>query len=138
MTDERFRPFRDMSKKTFAGRHDSRLAAANCLCALLAALTFLSACSQFAHAQDYPAKAVRIIVPFAAGGPNDLAVRPVAPRLSEYLGQPFVVDYRAGANGIIGSELVARSAPDGYTLLVISSSFAIQLTPFPYRNGTAT
>jgi tripartite-type tricarboxylate transporter receptor subunit TctC len=78
-----------------------------------------------AAAQSYPAKPVRFIVPFAAGGPNDSAVRPLSQKLQELLGQPFIVDYRAGANGIIGSEYVAKSAPDGYTLLVISSSFTI-------------
>jgi tripartite-type tricarboxylate transporter receptor subunit TctC len=84
----------------------------------------------YACAQDYPAKAVRIIVPFAPGGPNDLVVRPVAQKLLELLGQPFVVDYRAGANGIIGTELVAKSASDGYTLLVISSSFTINASTY--------
>lgn len=79
----------------------------------------------FAHAQDFPVKAVRIIVPFAPGGPNDLVVRPLAQKLHELTGQPFIVDYRAGANGIIGTELVAKAAPDGYTLLVVSSSFTI-------------
>jgi tripartite-type tricarboxylate transporter receptor subunit TctC len=78
-----------------------------------------------AHAQDYPAKPVRVIVPFPPGGPNDLVIRPVAPRLQEYLGQPFIVDNRAGANGIIGSELVAKAPPDGHALLVVSSSFTI-------------
>ena len=90
----------------------------------------LFAIGGWAHAQEYPAKAVRIIVPFAPGGPNDLAVRPVAQKLYELLGQPFVVDYRAGANGIIGSELVAKSAPDGYTLLIISSSFTINASTY--------
>ena len=88
-----------------------------CAIALLLATT--------AFAQEYPTKPVRIIVPFPPGGPNDLVVRPVAPRLQEYLGHPFVVDNRAGANGLIGSELVAKAPPDGYALLVISSSFTI-------------
>ena len=83
-----------------------------------------------AHAQEYPVKAVRIIVPFAPGGPNDLSVRPVAQKLYEFLGQPFVIDYRAGANGIIGSELVAKSPPDGYALLIISSSFTINASTY--------
>ena len=83
-----------------------------------------------AHAQDFPTKAVRIIVPFAPGGPNDLAARPVAQKLYEFLGQPFVIDYRAGANGIIGCDLVAKSAPDGYTMVVISSSFSINSSTY--------
>lgn len=89
--------------------------------ALLAAF-FLLAVTGLAGAQEFPAKAVRIIVPFTPGGPNDLAVRPLAPKLSELLGQTFIVDYRAGANGIIGTDLVAKSPPDGYMLLIISSS----------------
>lgn len=98
--------------------------------ATLAALALLPAGSRFAHAQEYPAKAVRIIVPFAPGGPNDLAVRPVAQKLYEFLGQPFVIDYRAGANGIIGCDLVAKSPPDGYTMVVISSSFTINASSY--------
>ena len=98
---------------------------AMCVKAIIAAFMLLPAIGPFAYAQEYPAKAVRIIVPFAPGGPNDLAVRPVAQKLYELLGQPFVIDYRAGANGIIGSDLVAKSAPDGYTMIVISSSFSI-------------
>src|SRR3954470_13595649 len=90
----------------------------------------LYALSQTAQAQDYPTKAVRIIVPFAPGGPNDLAVRPVAQKLYELLGQPFVIDYRAGANGIIGCELVAKAPPDGYSMVVISSSFSINSSTY--------
>lgn len=95
-----------------------------------AATVLLAAISIVAHAQEYPTRPVRVIVPFAAGGPNDLAVRPLAPKLQELLGQPFVIDYRAGANGIIGSELVAKSPPDGYSLLVISSSFTINASTY--------
>ena len=83
-----------------------------------------------AVAQSCPSKPVRIIVPFAPGGPNDSAVRPLSQKLQELLGQPFVVDYRAGANGIIGTEYVAKSPPDGYTLLVISSSFTINTATY--------
>jgi tripartite-type tricarboxylate transporter receptor subunit TctC len=88
------------------------------------------AAAPVALAQEYPVKPVRIIVPFAPGGPNDLAVRPLAPKLQELLGQPFIVDYRAGANGIIGTELVAKSPPDGYALLVVSSSFTINASTY--------
>jgi len=94
------------------------------------AFLFVLAMGGYAQAQDYPVKPVRVIVPFPPGGPNDVAVRPVAPKLHELLGQPFVVDNRAGANGIIGSELVAKSPPDGYALLVISSSFAINASTY--------
>jgi tripartite-type tricarboxylate transporter receptor subunit TctC len=94
-------------------------------------------------AQEFPAKPVRLIVPFAAGGPNDLAIRPLTGKLQEYLGQPFVIDYRAGANGVIGTDLVAKSPPDGYTLLVISASYTINVAmsaslPFdPLKDLTA-
>jgi tripartite-type tricarboxylate transporter receptor subunit TctC len=71
-----------------------------------------------AWAQNYPAKPVRVIVPFPAGGGADIFARLIGRKLGENLGQSFVVDNRAGASGIIGCEAVARSAPDGYTLLM--------------------
>ena len=74
-----------------------------------------------AFAQAYPNKPVRMIVTFAAGGGTDLVARAVSPKLSEFLGQPVVVENRAGANGAVGAEAVARSAPDGYTLCVCAA-----------------
>ena len=77
-----------------------------------------------AGAQDYPNKTVRVIVPFAPGGGSDLTARQIAQKLSERLGQQFVVDNRGGAGGLIGLEIAAKSAPDGYTLVVMSGSFS--------------
>jgi tripartite-type tricarboxylate transporter receptor subunit TctC len=87
-----------------------------CAAALLAAVVV--------HAQPYPAKPIRIVVPFAAGGPADITSRIIAPRLTELLGQPIVVDNRGGANGVIGTEAVIRSPADGYTMLLCTASIA--------------
>ena len=76
-----------------------------------------------AVAQPYPSRAVRVIVPFAPGGGTDILVRTIAPRLSEALGQQLVIDNRAGGGSTIGSELAAKSPPDGYTLLAVDTSF---------------
>jgi tripartite-type tricarboxylate transporter receptor subunit TctC len=75
-------------------------------------------------AQSYPSKPVRVIVPFAPGGGSDLTARPVSQRLSEALGQQFVVDNRGGAAGVIGMELTAKANPDGYTIMMMSGSFS--------------
>ena len=83
-----------------------------------------------AHAQNtasagYPAKPIRLIVPFAAGGPVDIIARGIAPRMSEILRQQIIVDNRGGAGSTIGTELVAVAPPDGYTLLLVSGSFVM-------------
>jgi len=75
-------------------------------------------------AQAYPAKAVRVIVPFAPGGGSDITARQISQKLSEALGQQFVVDNRGGAAGLIGMELTVKSPPDGYTIMVMSGSFS--------------
>jgi len=88
-----------------------------------------------ACAQDYPSKVVRIIVPYPPGGTVDVVARLTAARLSENLGQQFIVDNRPGANGTIGSAAVAKSPPDGYTLLVQASTFvatALLMDKLPY------
>ena len=96
-----------------------------CVAALLAA-----AC---AGAQDYPARPVRMVVSYAPGGPVDIVARITANKLSESLGQQFVVDNRAGAGGNIALEVVARSTPDGYTLLV-GANGTNAINPSLYKN----
>jgi tripartite-type tricarboxylate transporter receptor subunit TctC len=95
---------------------------ANAVRTLAAAALLLTAAGS--HGQSYPVKPIRIVVPFSAGGPTDITTRNIAPRLTELLGQPIVVDNRAGANGIIGAEVVATAPPDGYTLLMATASVA--------------
>lgn len=91
---------------------------------VLSALLFLAvACS--AAGQAYPSKPVRLIVPFAAGGPADIQARLIGPKLTEAWGQPVVVENRAGGNTIIATELTARSEPDGHVVQVVSAGFAI-------------
>jgi tripartite-type tricarboxylate transporter receptor subunit TctC len=86
-----------------------------------------------ARAQEYPAKPVKIVVPYSAGGNADILGRTLAQKLGDTLKQPFVVENRAGANGGIGTELVAKSAPDGYTLLVTASG-PLTVNPTLYKS----
>lgn len=79
----------------------------------------------FASAADYPTRPIRVIVPFVAGGGTDLLARFVTPRLGELIGQQMVVDNRGGAGSVIGTQILANSAPDGYTLGVFDTAFAI-------------
>lgn len=90
----------------------------------LFALSLLSSALCFA-AEDYPSKPVRVIVPFAPGGTSDLTARVISQQLSEQLGKSFVVDNRAGASGAIGNSIVARAAPDGYTILLVDTTLTI-------------
>jgi tripartite-type tricarboxylate transporter receptor subunit TctC len=90
--------------------------------ALGAVLLALVATTTQVFAQDYPARQVRLIVPFGAGGPADVYARVLAQHLTEQLKQTFVVENRPGAGSIIGTDAVAKSAPDGYTLLVMSNT----------------
>jgi tripartite-type tricarboxylate transporter receptor subunit TctC len=89
----------------------------------------------FANAQSYPSKPIRFIAPFPAGGPVDAVARLLAPRLSETFKQSVVVDNRPGASGLIGIEAGIRAAPDGYTLMIVSSSYAASaaVNPLPYH-----
>jgi tripartite-type tricarboxylate transporter receptor subunit TctC len=95
-----------------------RLAAWAIAAATLATLPALS------QAQNYPAKPVRVIVPFAPGGGSDLTARQVSAKFTELLKQQFVVDNRGGAGGLIGMEMTAKSVPDGYTIMIMSGSFS--------------
>ncbi|RYE74573.1 MAG: hypothetical protein EOP19_27510, partial [Hyphomicrobiales bacterium] len=87
----------------------------------LIAAASLAALPDVAMAQAYPTKPVKIIVPFAAGGRADALARMLAQGLQEQMGQPFVVENRGGASGSLGSDLVAKAPPDGYTLLLAST-----------------
>jgi tripartite-type tricarboxylate transporter receptor subunit TctC len=100
------------------------------LFAICASFVWVSACLA---ASTYPDHPVKIIAPFAAGGPSDFVARILADKLSKSLGQQFYVEDRSGAGGNIGMTQVARSAPDGYTILVASSSFVVN--PSLYANN---
>ena len=101
----------------------------------LGALTglLLTASCAPALAQVYPARPVKIIVPFAAGGPADNYARFLAQRLGEVLGQPFVVDDKPGGGSVIGTDVAAKSAPDGYTLLMMSNTHTVNETLLPNK-----
>jgi tripartite-type tricarboxylate transporter receptor subunit TctC len=96
----------------------------------LLASTVLCASTLVAHAADWPAKPITLVIPFPPGGTTDMVGRPLAQLLSQKLGQPVIVDNRAGAGGTIGAGYVARSAPDGYTLFL--STIAHTIAPSTY------
>jgi tripartite-type tricarboxylate transporter receptor subunit TctC len=103
---------------------------------MLTALRFVSmlvacACAGVSYAQEYPVKPVRIIVPFPPGGGTDLIARIVSTKLSQVMGQQFIVDNRPGAGTVIGSEVAAKAAADGYTTLIQVNSLAANHTLYP-------
>jgi len=95
-------------------------------CGRLLVIVFLLALvGPGAFAESYPNRPIRLIVPFAAGGLNDVVARLVGPYLEKSLGQPVIIDNRPAASGIIGTEATAKAPPDGYTLLMVASSFTV-------------
>ena len=98
------------------------------LCVLLGLVSGL------AWAQDYPSKPIRIVVPYPPGGVTDVAARLVAPKMSETLGQPIIIENQPAAGGVVATNALARSAPDGYNLGVVFDSFATN--PFLYKGVT--
>src|SRR5687767_5189650 len=108
---------------------------------IFAVLALLSFC--VAQGQTYPNKPIRLIVPYAAGGTSDILARQIGPKLTETWGQPVIVENKPGANGNVGADFVAKSAPDGYTLLltdlgglVISASVYPKLPFNPAKDFT--
>ncbi len=103
----------------------------------IAAVACAALCAASVSAQQpYPSRPIRIVVPFAAGGPSDMLARTLAQKLQEAWGQPAIVDNRTGASGIIGADFVAKSAPDGYTLLLAQVGDTISMSLFsklPYH-----
>lgn len=102
-------------------------------------LVALALCPALALAQAFPAKPIRVIVPFGPGGVADITARVVAPKLSEGLGQQLVIENKPSAGGIVAGQEVARAAPDGYTLLLINNGTAVSKAQFkslPYEPAT--
>jgi len=95
-------------------------------------ILFLALLTGVAEGQTYPSRPIRLIVPFPPGGSNDIVARMVATQLGERLGQQVVIDNRGGAGGVLGTDLAAKSPPDGYTLLLISVAYAFG--PALYKN----
>ena len=104
---------------------------------LAAGAAGLPGVSRLAWAQAYPARPVRTIVGFPAGGPGDIVTRLMGQWLSERLGQPFIVENRAGAAGNIGTEAVLRAPADGYTLLLTTVSNAVNATQISISSATS-
>jgi tripartite-type tricarboxylate transporter receptor subunit TctC len=97
-------------------------------------LAFVCLVSAFpAIAQPYPSRSVKIVVPFGVGGPADIYGRFLGAKLSEAMGQPFVIENRPGAGAVIGSDAVAKSAPDGYTLLMMSNTHTVNESLIPKK-----
>jgi tripartite-type tricarboxylate transporter receptor subunit TctC len=118
-----------LARTTGIGVKETQLSRTRSLPLLAASL--LVALAIAADAQEYPTKPVRLIIPFPPGGSNDVVGRVIATHLGEHLGKQVIVDNRSGAGGVIGTEVAANAAPDGYTLLVISLAHAVN--PWLYK-----
>jgi len=105
----------------------------------IAIAALVAACLSIpAHAQEYPARPVKIIVPFAVGGPADIYARYLGARLGESLGQSFVIENRPGAGAVVGTDAAAKSTPDGYTLLLMSNAHTVNETLIPNKPYSLT
>src|SRR5215210_5723255 len=100
-------------------------------CVTIACAPEIAAQTSTGSGQRWPTRPIRLVVPFPPGGATDINARIIAKEMESVLGQPLVIDNRSGANAIIGSELVAKAAPDGYTLMHISVAMAIN--PMTHR-----
>lgn len=98
------------------------------ICGRLLATLLLLLAPCAASAQDFPTKPIRLIVPFPPGGPNDIIARVIGQKMSELVRQPIIVDNRAGQGGVLGTDAVAKAAPDGYTV-AIASAGALAISP---------
>ena len=99
---------------------------------VLPIVLLLGVSATFAQAQPYPSRPIRVVVPFPAAGNVDTYIRQLARQMEISIGQPLVIDNRSGANGIVGCDIVAKSAPDGYTILATSVAFAVN--PSMYKS----
>ncbi|MFO1312050.1 MAG: tripartite tricarboxylate transporter substrate binding protein [Burkholderiales bacterium] len=99
----------------------------------IAAALFAAIAALPLHAQDYPSRPVKIVVPFAVGGPADIYARYIGAKLGESLGQPFVIENKPGAGAVTGTDAAAKSPPDGYTLLLMSNAHTVNETLIPNK-----
>lgn len=105
------------------------------ICAAITCIAAMLATSGVALAQAYPVKPLRLVVPFGPGGSNDIVARILAQKLTEAIGQPVIVENRPGAGGTVGTDLVVKSAPDGYTIMIgATSTIAANVGLYPKRN----
>src|SRR4051794_38090078 len=102
--------------------------ATNACIAIIQLLATLALLPAAAAAQDFPVKPIRLIVPFPAGGPNDIIARVIGQRMSELTNQPVLIENRGGQGGVLGTDAVAKANPDGYTI-AISSAGALAISP---------